>query len=190
VRKAGDAVLLTEWGSVDTKSTLQQLPDDADAQLMPWIEWAYCGCGDPTGSIPPDVEALVLDPSKAPSGKNVKTAKLKLLARPHPGAIAGTPAKLTFSSRSRKLSFTWTTARVDGHGRFAAGSCTSVFLPPTIYPRGYRVSVSGARVASAKSAGLLELDSLAGAKRISLRVTPASHGHTGAPGSTSGCTAR
>src|SRR5919197_3131423 len=189
VRKAGDAVLLTEWGSVDTTSTLQQLPDDADAQLMPWIEWAYCGCGDPTGSIPRDIEALVLDPSKAPTGKNVKTAKLKALARPHPGAIAGTPVKLTFSSR-RRLGVTWTTSRADGHGRFAAGSCTSLFLPPTIYPRGYRVSVSGARVASAKSAGLLELDSLAGAKRISLRVTPTSRGHTCSPGSASGCSAR
>jgi endoglycosylceramidase len=189
-RGTGDAALLTEWGSVDTKSTLQQLPNLADAQLMPWIEWAYCGCDDPTGSIPPDVEALVLDPAKAPTGNNVKAAKLAALARPHPGAVAGTPLKLAFDTRSRRLSFSWSTSRAAGHGRFAAGACTSVYLPPTIYPHGYRVSVSGARVASAASAGLLELDSLAGARRVTLRVTPARGGHTAAPASASGCSAR
>jgi endoglycosylceramidase len=190
VRGTGDAVLLTEWGSVDTKSTLRQLPDIADAHLMPWIEWAYCGCGDPTGSVPPAIEALVLDPAKAPNGKNVKSTKLKALARPHPGAVAGTPLKLAFDTGSRKLSFSWSTSRAAGHGRFKAGSCTSVFVPPTTYPHGYRVSVTGARVASSPSAGLLELDSLPGAKRVSLRVTPARGGHTSAPGSASGCTAR
>ncbi|HXD58315.1 MAG TPA: cellulase family glycosylhydrolase [Thermoleophilaceae bacterium] len=190
VRTTGDALLLSEWGSVDTKSTLGQLPQVADAQLVPWIEWAYCGCGDPTGSIPPSTEALVLDPARAPSGANVKSAKLTALARPHPGAVAGTPLKLSFSTSSRRLSFSWSTSRAAGHGSFAAGSCTSVFLPPTIYPRGYRVSVTGARVASKTTAGLLELDSLPGAKRVSLRVTPARGGHTSAPGAASGCSAR
>jgi endoglycosylceramidase len=190
VRSTGDAVLLTEWGSVDTRSVLKQVPDAADAQLMPWIEWAYCGCGDPTGSVPPSVEALVLDPAKPPRGSNVKSAKLAALARPHPGAVAGTPLKLSFDTRSRKLSFSWSTSRAAGHGRFKAGSCTSVFVPPTIYPHGYSVSVSGARIASRASAGLLELDSLPGANRVSLRVTPARGGHTTAPGAASGCTAR
>jgi glycosyl hydrolase family 5 len=104
--------------------------------------------------------------------------------------VAGTPLKLAFDTSSRKLSFSWSTARAAGHGQFKPGSCTSVFVPPTIYPHGYRVSVRGARVASSPTAGLLELDSLPGAKRVSLRVTPARGGHTSAPGSASGCTAR
>ena len=35
-------------------------------------------------------QALVLDPAKPPRGANVERAKLALLARPHPEAIAGT----------------------------------------------------------------------------------------------------
>ena len=189
-RQTGDALLLSEFGATDNATTLARVENDADAQLMPWIEWAYCGCQDPTGSIPPSVEALVLDPSRAPIGANLKAAKLRVLARPHPLAVAGTPLALNFDSARRSVSFSWSTSRPTGKGSFRAGSCTAVVLPPVIYPRGYRVSVSGARVASKRSAGLLELDSLPGAKRISLRVTPTAHGRTSAPGSASGCRAR
>ena len=188
-RKTGDALLLSEFGSTDNLTTLARVEDEADAQLVPWTEWAYCGCADPTGSIPPATEGLVLDPRSAPTGANVKSAKLAVLARPHPAAVAGTPLRLRFDASTRKLTFSWSSSRAAGHGSYRAGSCTSLFLPAAVYPKGYRVSVRGARVASAPSAGLLELDSLAGATRFTVTVTPTGHGHTSAPGSASGCRA-
>jgi endoglycosylceramidase len=188
-RKTGDALLLSEFGSTDSLTTLTRVESAADAQLMPWTEWAYCGCQDPTGSIPPRTEGVVLDPSLALTGTNVKAAKLAVLARPHPAAVAGTPLRLRFDAASKKLTFSWSTARAAGHGRYAADSCTSLFLPPSVYPHGYRVVVRGARVRSAPSAGLLELDSLARVSRISVTVTATKHGHTNPPDSAGGCRA-
>ena len=51
-RKTGDALLLSEFGSTDNLTTLARV-NEADAQLIPWTEWAYCGCADPTAASPP-----------------------------------------------------------------------------------------------------------------------------------------
>jgi endoglycosylceramidase len=166
----GDALLLTEWGSTDSATTLTRVADEADAQLMPWTEWAYCGCEDPTGSIPPATEGLVLDPSKPPTGANVKAEKLAILARPHPDAVAGTPLSLASSG----YRFAWSTARAGGHGRFPAGSLTTYFVPGL--RSGYTVSVRGGRVVSKANAKLLQVESLPGAKRVSFRISGRTHG--------------
>ena len=169
-KQTGDALLLTEWGSTDSATTLTRVADEADAQLMPWTEWAYCGCEDPTGSIPPATEGLVLDPSKPPTGANVKAEKLAILARPHPDAVAGTPLSLASSG----YRFAWSTARAGGHGRFPAGSLTTYFVPGL--RSGYTVSVRGGRVVSKANAKLLQVESLPGAKRVSFRISGRTHG--------------
>ena len=169
-QRTGDALLLTEWGSTDSATTLTRVADEADAQLMPWTEWAYCGCEDPTGSIPPATEGLVLDPSKPPTGANVKAEKLAILARPHPDAVAGTPLSLASSG----YRFAWSTARAGGHGRFPAGSLTTYFVPGL--RSGYTVSVRGGRAVSKANAKLLQVESLPGAKRVSFRISGRTHG--------------
>jgi endoglycosylceramidase len=186
-RATGDAALLTEFGAVSDTSVLQRVEHEADAQRMPWIEWAYCGCADPTGSIPPSKEAVVLDPSKPPTGSNVVASTLAPLVRPYPKAVAGTPTKFAFDTGSSRFSLTYSTRKPSGRGAFKAGSCTQVFVPALHYPHGYRARVRGARVISSRGGGILELASRRGAKRVSLTVTPAKHGHTGPPKITPQC---
>ncbi len=172
-RRTGDALLLTEWGATDNQTDLRRVAVEADAALMPWTEWAYCGCQDPTtSSNPPDAQALVLDPARPPTGTNVRNATLHVLALPHPDAVAGTPLSLAAGG----YRFSWSTARAAGHGRFPAGSITTIFTPREILPHGYSVSARGARVVSRPGATLLELASLPGATRISVRIVPGARG--------------
>jgi endoglycosylceramidase len=179
-KSTGDAALLTEFGATNDASVLTRVEDEADAQQMPWIEWAYCGCGDPTTSAqPPTAQALVIDPSKPPTGSNVQAPTLAALARPFPRAIAGTPKNFGFSHG--RFTLTYSTRRPTGRGSFKPGTCTAVFVPAVQYPHGYRARVRGARVISKRGNGLLEVASRRGAKTVSVTVTPAKHGHTGAP---------
>ena len=72
---AGNALMLTEFGATDDLSDLGRIVADADSDQISWIEWAYCGCGDPTGTIPPSIEGLVSNPRLAGTGSNVDAAK-------------------------------------------------------------------------------------------------------------------
>ena len=166
--KTGDALLLTEYGAVDDLAALRRVAGEADAGAVGWTEWAYCGCADPTGAVPPSDEALVLDPARAPSGANVKAAKLRALERPHPMAIAGTPRAYRYDVGHRRFALSYDTRRPSGRGRFGAGARTAVWLPAG---RRWRVRASGARVVSRPGAHVLVLAARAGARRVSLRVS-------------------
>jgi endoglycosylceramidase len=166
----GDALLLTEFGAVDDLAALRRMAGEADASAMGWTEWAYCGCDDPTGAVPPSDEALVLDPARPPRGANLKAAKLGALERPHPMAIAGTPRAYRFDVKRRRFTFTYDTRRAGG-GRFGAAARTLVWLPRAVRARRHRVVVRGARVVSRPGAQVLVLAARAGARRVSLRVS-------------------
>ncbi len=178
-RATGDALLLTEFGAVASGATLRRVASEADGAQMGWIEWAYCGCDDPTGAIPTSNEALVLDPSKPPVGSNVKRGVLRALERPYPQAVAGTPKSFSFNVRRRVFKLSYSTRR--------PAVCTTVFVPALQYPHGYHARVRGARVISRRGAGLLELASRRGAKSVSVTVTPTRRGHTSAPRATRAC---
>jgi endoglycosylceramidase len=188
-RATGDTALLTEFGATNDTSVLERLEDEADARQMPWVEWAYCGCGDPTTSAqPPTAQAVVVDPSKPPSGSNVESGTLAALARPFPRAVAGTPQRFGFTGGVFTLKYS--TRRPRGHHRFKPGSCTTVFVPAMHYPHGYRARVRGARVISKPGSGLLELASRRGAKTVRLTVTPRKRGRSASPpprGTAAGC---
>src|SRR5207248_6437753 len=76
----GDALLLTEFGATTDTVEIRSVIDLADSHSVPWVEWAYCSCDDPTGSG--QSEALVLDPTKPPTGSNVNTTTLRALDEP------------------------------------------------------------------------------------------------------------
>ena len=84
VRRTGDAPLLTEFGATTHQPTLRDMVDRAEAALIGWQYWAYCGCDDPTTTGPGATQALVFDPGKAPRGRNVDWAKMRALVIPHP----------------------------------------------------------------------------------------------------------
>jgi endoglycosylceramidase len=189
-KKTGDALFLTEFGATADTGTLTRVAGDADAARLPWIEWAYCGCSDPTtAAIPASKQALVLDPAQSPQGQNVVKRTLKALARPYPLSVAGTPAGFGFNARKRVFHLSYSTVRAGARKRFRAGSCSAVILPAVQYPHGYTVRVRGARVISRRGSGTLELASRARAKKVTVTVRPAKRGRTSAPKLTSICPA-
>jgi len=171
VAGTGDTLLLTEYGASDDASNLQAMVDRADRFMVGWQEWHYCGCDDPTTTGPGDTQAIVLDPAKPPVGDNLKTAKLAILSRPHPRAVAGTPLSFGFDSGSGTFSLDYSTVRADGSGAFPPGAETLVVLPARQYPQGYAVTVHGASIVSAPGDMMLRLQSCSGVSEIRLSVS-------------------
>jgi endoglycosylceramidase len=168
--RTGDAQLLTEFGATNDPGVLRNVVADAEQAKVGWMMWAFCGCGDPTGS--PAVEGLVNNPAAAPAGSNVNTAMLDALAVPHPEIVAGTPGSYGYDASTSVFTLTYSTERADGTGAFPAGSQTSIALPPVQYPRGYSAVVSGARVVS--SGDVLDIASCPGAASVRVTVKPGS----------------
>jgi endoglycosylceramidase len=170
-RRTGDALLDTEFGSSDTAKNWIPYIAAADRHMVGWAYWAYCGCADPTGSVPPDLEGLVHDPAHPPRGSNLKRAKLRILARPYPVLVSGTPRSFSFRPAMRTFTLRYSTRRAGrGGARFKAGSITAIAVPRVQYPRGYRVRVDGARVASRARARVLRLKTCSGARDVTVRV--------------------
>lgn len=161
--------LMSEFGSTTDLANIAGDLAKADANRLGWTEWAYTG-NDKTSSSA-NGQSLVLDPSQPPTGANVETGKLKVLAEPYPQAVAGTPTSWSFKAGVFRLSYS--TARADGHGAFPAGSTTSVAVPAIQYPTGYAVTVTGGRVTSAAGASTLQVTSEAGSATVTVMVTAA-----------------
>ncbi|MHB8498208.1 MAG: cellulase family glycosylhydrolase [Acidimicrobiales bacterium] len=169
--RTGNALILSEFGATDDYQVLQTVVSLADSHQLPWIEWAYCGCRDPTGTKPPGTEALVFDPAKPGIGANVNQTKLAVLAEPYPRVVSGTPVSYSFDHATHSFHLTYSTHAPAGH-RFQEGSTTSVIVPKLQYPNGYRVSVRGAKVVSRPGSSLLVLAQGAGSTEVSLTITP------------------
>ena len=160
--------LLTEFGATDDLANLAGVLQLADDHRIGWLEWAYTG-HDKTSSSPDD-QALVFDPGQPPTGSNVNTAKLAVLAAPHPRLVAGTPTHWSFDSGTFRLSYS--TERADHRGRFSPGAQTLISVPAIEYPSGYQVTVKGGQVVSAAGAGVLTVAADAGAASVEVTVTP------------------
>lgn len=170
-KELGQAPLLTEFGATSERSVLRRGVDGAMERGIGWMYWAYCGCDDPTTTGPGTEQALVFDPSKPPTGKNVDHAKLRVLAVPHPLSVAGTPLRYHFDRAARVFTFRYTTAKAGSlPGRFKAGSRTTIAVPRVAYRHGYRVSVRGAHVVSAPGARTLRLALRPGAHVVKVRL--------------------
>ncbi|MBB3606079.1 endoglycosylceramidase [Mycolicibacterium sp. BK556] len=161
--------LMNEFGATSDAPTLTKTIRSADRYLMGWAEWAYTGVGDITGS--PDVEALVYDPAKDPTGDNVNAGNLAILSSPYPQVVSGTPSVWSFSDGT--FEFGYSTAKVDGSGSFAAGSLSTISVPEVQYPNGYQVTVTGGHVVSAANAARLVIASDPGATAVQVVVSPA-----------------
>jgi len=142
----GDAPLLTEFGATTDGPTITAMVDRAARNLTGWQFWAYCGCHDPTTTGPGAEQALVLDPSKPPRGKNVDHTKLRALVVPHLLAVAGTPTRDRYHRDTHRYVARWSAARAGSKGRWTAGSRTTLFVPPSLYRRGCVVHVTGGHV--------------------------------------------
>jgi endoglycosylceramidase len=169
--RTGEPNLLTEFGATDDAILLGKMVARADRNMVGWQEWHYCGCSDPTTSGPGDTQAIVLDPSRPPTGSNVKSAKLAILSRPYPQAVAGTPESFGFDPDAHRFDLRYRTTRAGG-GALASGALTEIALPARQYPRGYDVAVEGGSVRSRPGAATLQIAACAGAGEVGVNVTP------------------
>ena len=101
----GEALMETEFGATDDTAYLDDMVQRGDRYMVPWLEWAYCGCNDPTTSGPGAKQAIVLDPGPAadrlePRRPDAALARRALSAadRRHPG-IVGVRARHRARSR-------------------------------------------------------------------------------------------
>jgi endoglycosylceramidase len=169
--ESGDALLLTEFGATNNTQLLEDMMQRADANMVPWQYWAYCGCDDPTTSGPGDVQAIVRDPARPPSGDNLESFKLDVLSRPHPSAVAGTPRSFGFDPQTKTFSLDYSAARAGG-GAFSPGAATEVALPPRQYPQGYTAIVDGGHIRSGPKSPRLRVGACPGASDVTIQVTP------------------
>jgi endoglycosylceramidase len=170
IDRTGDTSLVTEFGASDDLVDTRRVIDLADEHMVGWQYWHYCDCDDPTTSGP-GVQSVVIDPLKPPRGDNVKWDKLRLLARPFPQAVAGTPQSYSFDPDTRVFELTYSTTAPDG-SKTARRVRTEVRVPPINFRDGYAVDVEGATVTSRADAAVLELKRDAGASRVVVTVTP------------------
>ena len=159
---------MTEFGATNDLKNLAEVMRHTDRHRMGWLEWAYTG-NDKTSSSPTD-QALVFDPSQPPTGGNVNTAKLAVLAAPYPQVVAGTPTFWSFNSGTFRLCYS--TERADRAARFAPGAQTLISVPPIEYPNGYQVSVTGGQVVSAPNAPVLTVVANPGVDTVDVVVSP------------------
>jgi endoglycosylceramidase len=161
----GDALLMSEFGASDDLDNLALNLDLLDRHMMSWQYWTYFGrdtcCERPA-------EGIIVDPSKPPRGDNVKWDKVRMLTRPYPRAVAGTPVSYVFDPGAKDLRFELV-YRTDP----SIHAPTEIFVPTVRYASGYHVVVSGpARVISGPNAELLELRTT-GAGTVHVTITAA-----------------
>lgn len=177
VAQTHEATMMTEFGATNDTGLLQTVVTLADQNMVPWIEWAYCGCDDPTTSGPGDEQAIVRDPRKPPRGSNLVMPTLRALVEPYPQLISGTPLSWGFDPQARRFTFRFTTARAGGHRRFTAGAVTAVSTPSLVYSGHYGVRVTGGAIVSKRGAPVLLVASCPRARTISVTVSAAGRNH-------------
>ncbi len=170
IERTGDSSLVTEFGASDDLVDTRRVIDLADEHMVGWQYWHYCDCDDPTTSGP-GVQSLVIDPARPPRGKNVKRAKLKLLARPFPQAVAGTPSRYSFDPDARRFELAYSTAAPNG-STLPRRVQTEIRVPRINFPDGYRAHVEGARITSERNAGVLRLKRDRGAAEATAAIAP------------------
>ena len=175
-RRTGQALLMTELGATDALADWRDYIRGADRHKVSWTYWAYWNT-DPSGARP--AEGLIHDIAGAPAGANVKSPKLRRLARPYPASTSGTPRRWRWNQGAHRFRLTYTPRRAGaGAGRpFPAGSVTRISVPRIHFPHGYRVTAAGARVVSKRGAPVLRVARCRGAVTVTVRIA---RGRTGA----------
>jgi endoglycosylceramidase len=172
VEATGDALLMDEWGATNSASDLQTIVALADQHMLPWMEWAYCNCSDPT-TAGSGVQGIVNEASQKPRGSNLNPVVLEALVEPYPQVVSGTPLAWGFTRETHTFTLRYGTLAAAGTGPFRAGSPTLIATPKLSYPSGYSVQVSGGRAVSKPGASVLRVASCPGASEVTVTAGPA-----------------
>jgi endoglycosylceramidase len=152
-----------------------------DQDLLSWTIWAYYTyASDPANCAG---QGLLIDDDKPGSVANAKPAKLAALVVPYPDAIAGTPESYGFDRSTDTMSFAYSTSPAGG-AKLAHGAETVIFAPRLVYPTGYAVRMSGARVTSAPTSPWVELLAGNGAQSVTVTISPRTGSSTLLPSQT------
>jgi endoglycosylceramidase len=170
VAGSGDALLMDEWGATSSATDLDKMVALADQHMVPWTEWAYCLCGDPTTSGKD--QGIVQEASEPPSGENLNSGTLEALVEPYPQVVSGTPLAWGFNRESRIFTLKYSPLSAGGNSAFHAGSVTEIAAPKLSYPGGYGVQVSGGKALSKPGTKVLRVASCPGATEISVTAAP------------------
>lgn len=159
--RMGAVAAMTEFGASDDLTIIRDTTAAADANFTSWFYWHYKNWADPTTqSQESGAQGLFTDDTDF---NTVKLEKLKLLERTYPQATAGVPVSLSFNPDTAEFSYSYT-PRV-------ATAPTEIYVPVALhYPQGYRVTVTGATVASLPNSPRLVLQNTAGATEVSVMV--------------------
>ena len=178
-RKTKAALFMTEcncaklpsWMSTDENMS----QDRKDPTEISGLRTGMAGRGPcllpPPPGLPatPAQQGVVLDLSKAREGANLNRPILQALTRPYPVAIAGTPINVGFDPVKQVFHLEYRTSGVDSTLRSQE---TVIVMPTSLYPKGYHVEVSGAKVASAKGAKFLQLVGEGEKNKVTVSVSP------------------
>jgi endoglycosylceramidase len=137
------ASLLTEFGASDDLPDVERVVQQADEHLVGWQYWHYKEWGDPTTESEGSGGQGLFEHDDDLS--SVKELKADVLVRPFARAVAGVPTAMSFVDGVFVLRWN------------ARPGVTEVVLPHRHFPRGYTVSVRGARVVSRPGSSLLQL---------------------------------
>lgn len=147
--------MLTEFGNTGNTVAVDDALNESNHQGFGWLYWDY---------------SLVVDHIGDPSAGG-DTALQAALAQPYPQAVAGIPGAWSFSDGA--LHFSYSTEMASGSGSFAPGSQTEISVPAVgQYADGYHAEVTGGQVISAPNATTLLIASEAGAKTVTVTVSP------------------
>jgi endoglycosylceramidase len=157
-QKGGPAWILDEFGASNNDVASAAVVDHADADNLSWAYWAAMQLNDPTGGQA--YEGLLDQTTRQPYPRQARAMSV-----PYPWATAGTPGRQSFDRATRIYRYRYA---VDPR----VHAPTLVEIPSDTYPHGYRVTTTGARVASKSRAALLVLDADRGARTVSVTVRP------------------
>jgi endoglycosylceramidase len=172
--RAGAPPFLGEFGDSTNDTDNANMVDVAGARFLSWTYWEYYTT---TASLSP---GLLTNDSKPGSEANTSQGRLNDLVVPYPEAIAGTPGTYSFDRAQSVMHFSYSTRPIAPH-LLCPGAVTEVFVPRRVYPHGYRVKVTGARVVSPPTWPWIELATLSGSRSVTVTVSPASGSTTQIP---------
>jgi endoglycosylceramidase len=171
-RNSNAALVLSEWGGMDSLRAVRRMAVLADNAMLSWHHWSYASCDMPQES--PEW-GLVHDLHEAPEDLNVKWQRLAALTRPYPRAVAGLPLSWSFDEATRKWCFAYQARRVADDSESDLSPTvlrTEIAVPPLRYRRGYKLRVSDASVVSASNAAIIELEADPD-RKVEIELTPA-----------------
>jgi endoglycosylceramidase len=157
------ALLETEFGATTQPAAIRQSAAAYDAAMVPWMFWSYqevAGLG--SGGV------FTTPPARTPN-----RAALTSLARPYPQLVSGIPAGYGYSPNTHVFTASYSTQRARGKGSFGTNAVSQFSIPRLAYPQGYVASVTGGQVVSGANSPLLLITADAGARRVTVEVTPA-----------------